>query len=425
MTRRRRLRSRVFTMTACYALMLFVVAFFLTWRAKQSQERAEHLFSVDLRAVAVLSELIRNQNAFHPRVVSAAGDEGSQLGTMATRYGTISQLLGDLGESAEVARIESEITSYRDSLHDSAGRWSEISSDDRAMVLEELDRRSRSIVRETEALARYHTRQTEVQLPLLAREASDMMWIAMATAWIIAIISFASARLTLAKVVTPIEDLSRAAEQLAAGELSARAPIGGDREIAQLGHAFNRMADALSRSYGELRARARTDELTGLPNFRAFREVIDGEVERANRYGHSFGVLVLDLDHFKKYNDRFGHLAGNEALVAVAAMVRASVRAVDMPARYGGEEFAVVLPEIDPAGLGVIGERIRRGVEALPVPEGRVPITISIGGALFPGDGIDVESLFATADQRLYVAKKKGRNRVVGPPSAVEAKAGA
>ena len=87
--------------------------------------------------------------------------------------------------------------------------------------------------------------------------------------------------------------------------------MAGDLEIAKLGTAFNRMAD-------ELKARARTDDLTGLPNFRAFRERIDAEIERASRYPENFGILVLDLDRFKKYNDSFGHLAGNEALQRVA-----------------------------------------------------------------------------------------------------------
>ena len=96
----------------------------------------------------------------------------------------------------------------------------------------------------------------------------------------------------------------------------------------------------------KLHEHARTDELTELPNFRAFRERIDDEIERASRYPEHFGVLVLDLDHFKQYNDRFGHLSGNFALQRVAQVIRATVRAVDFPARYGGEEFAVIVPQV-------------------------------------------------------------------------------
>jgi len=224
----------------------------------------------------------------------------------------------------------------------------------------------------------------------------------LAVAWIIVMVSFAAVQVTLRKVVRPLEDLSRAADRIAAGDLAARAPVAGDHEIASLGVALNRMAD-------ELRAHARTDELTALPNFRAFRERIDGEIERAARYGERFGVLVLDLDRFKKYNDTHGHLAGNDALQRVAAVMREAVRAVDFAARYGGEEFAVVVPQIDIPALAAVAERVRAGVEAT------TPVTVSIGAALYPDDGTNADALFAVADERLYAAKKAGRNRVVTP----------
>jgi diguanylate cyclase (GGDEF)-like protein len=163
----------------------------------------------------------------------------------------------------------------------------------------------------------------------------------------------------------------------------------------------------------ELKARARTDDLTALPNFRAFRERIDAELERADRYPAPFGVLVLDLDRFKKYNDTFGHLAGNDALRRVAQSMRETIRAVDFAARYGGEEFAVVLPQVDAQSLAAIAERVRANIEALPAPPDGAQLTVSIGGAMYPQDGRDREALFQTADARLYEAKKLGRNRVV------------
>ena len=233
----------------------------------------------------------------------------------------------------------------------------------------------------------------------------------LAIAWIIVMVSFAAVQLTLRKVVRPLEDLSRAADRIAAGDLAARAPVAGDYEIASLGVALNRRAD-------ELRAHARTDDLTALPNFRAFRERIDGEIERAARYGERFGVLVLDLDRFKKYNDTHGHLAGNDALQRVAGVMRETVRSVDFPARYGGEEFAVIVPQIDTPALAAIAERIRAGVEAM------TPVTVSIGAAVYPDDAANVDALFATADERLYTAKRTGRNRVVSPRAAGARSAG-
>jgi diguanylate cyclase (GGDEF)-like protein len=218
-------------------------------------------------------------------------------------------------------------------------------------------------------------------------------------------------QITLRKGVTPIDELSAAADRVAAGDLAARAPIAGDHEIATLGTAFNRMAD-------ELRSRARTDELTNLPNFRAFRERIDDELARVDRYPEMFGVLVLDLDRFKKYNDTYGHQAGNEALQRVSSTIRQTVRSVDFPARYGGEEFAVIAPQVDRAALTAIAERVRLAIEALPAPEDGAPVTVSIGAALFPEDGQDRDALFEAADARLYEAKKRGRNRVVATLTA-------
>ena len=233
----------------------------------------------------------------------------------------------------------------------------------------------------------------------------------LAVAWIVVICSFAGVQITLRKVVRPLEQLARAADRIADGDLNARAPVAGDLEIAQLGTAFNHMAD-------KLRAHARTDDLTDLPNFRAFRERIDAEIERAVRYPEQFGILVLDLDHFKLYNDRYGHLAGNDALQRVARALRIAVRAVDFPARYGGEEFAVIVPQIGAAALATIAERVRALVDSLPAPAGGALVIISIGGALYPEDGTTVDALFHVADDRLYQAKRDGRNRVVIPVPA-------
>jgi diguanylate cyclase (GGDEF)-like protein len=278
----------------------------------------------------------------------------------------------------------------------------------------DLDATSFAVVSEARRLVDERKQVIARQLPLLSREGRDTVYAALGLAWMIVMCSFAAVQITLRKVVRPIEELAMAADRVAAGDLATRAAVTGDYEVAKLGQAFNRMAD-------ELKARARTDELTNLPNFRAFRERIDLEIERAARYPAAVGILVLDLDRFKKYNDSFGHLAGNDALQRVSQAIREAVRAVDFPARYGGEEFAVIVPEIDTRALLVIGERIRAGVEALPAPPDGAQVTISAGAAMYPADGTTVDALFTVADERLYEAKKAGRNRVVGPRDAVTA----
>lgn len=251
----------------------------------------------------------------------------------------------------------------------------------------------------------------------LSWRARDLMVSGLGIAWILALCSFAAVQITLRKVVRPLEELSRAADRIASGDLAARAPVAGDREIARLGDAINHMAD-------ELLAHARTDELTGLPNFRAFRERFDDEIARASRYPETIGVLLLDVDHFKKYNDSYGHLAGNDALQRVAGVLRQAVRNVDFPARYGGEEFAVIVPQTDAASLAAIAERVRIGVEALPAPPDGGALTVSIGGGIYPVEAKDVEALVGIADERLYQAKDGGRNRVVVSPPATTARSG-
>jgi diguanylate cyclase len=238
-----------------------------------------------------------------------------------------------------------------------------------------------------------------------------MMLSGLAVAWIVVVLSFAAVQTMLRKVVRPLEALSRAATSIADGQLETKVPLGGDEEIYVLG-------DAVGKMNAKLRDYARTDELTGLPNFRAFREKIDAEIERTTRYPAAVGVLVLDLDHFKKYNDTFGHAAGNDALQRVAAAIHESVRTPDFAARYGGEEFAVILPEIDVAALAAVAERVREAVASLPASQEGATITVSAGSALYPVDGKTPEELFRVADERLYEAKRQGRNRVVGPPAA-------
>jgi diguanylate cyclase (GGDEF)-like protein len=159
-----------------------------------------------------------------------------------------------------------------------------------------------------------------------------------------------------------------------------------------------------------------TDELTGLFNVRQFHERLDGEIERAMRFGTPLSLVMLDIDRFKSVNDTHGHQQGDRVLVEVARVLRRMSRDVDLPARYGGEELAVVLPQTDLAGATLQAERIRVAIEAMGVPrldgDGSLPITASFGVAALPVEGGDKTALVAAADAALYQAKRGGRNRV-------------
>jgi diguanylate cyclase (GGDEF)-like protein/PAS domain S-box-containing protein len=165
------------------------------------------------------------------------------------------------------------------------------------------------------------------------------------------------------------------------------------------------------RAVAHLERLASIDDLTGAYNRRRFAELVREEIDRAERYGHPFCVLMLDLDHFKAVNDQFGHLAGDSLLQAFGDEVSALLRASDRLGRMGGEEFAILLPETTLDDAAAMAERIRAATEVLTVAGIEAPpCTVSIGGTAWqPGDTSD--DLFARSDRKLYLAKQAGRNR--------------
>lgn len=165
-----------------------------------------------------------------------------------------------------------------------------------------------------------------------------------------------------------------------------------------------------ARLFAETRRLANTDALTGLYNHRYFYHLLDTEVKRARRYGRSLSLIMLDIDHFKQYNDRYGHLAGDEALRCLAQILRKNSRRVDTVARYGGEEFSIILPETDLVQAAVQAERLRTAAAEQQWPEGS--LTISLGAAALLPEMTRVEDLVRDADRALYQAKEAGRNKV-------------
>ncbi|MGH9222598.1 MAG: diguanylate cyclase, partial [Acidimicrobiales bacterium] len=154
---------------------------------------------------------------------------------------------------------------------------------------------------------------------------------------------------------------------------------------------------------------ARTDPLTGLRNRRAYDELMTVEVARADRTGHPLALLVIDIDHFKAINDRFGHPTGDAVLRKVAAELERAERRIDVVARIGGEEFVVLLPETDSDGGYLVAERMRHAVHHA-FGRDRFEVSISAGVACYPDDAGDAESLFRAADIALLAGKDAGRD---------------
>lgn len=158
-----------------------------------------------------------------------------------------------------------------------------------------------------------------------------------------------------------------------------------------------------------------SDELTGINNFRYFIKKLEEEKRRASRYDLPLSLIMIDIDHFKKLNDRHGHESGNLVLKKLAKIIQKCIRDVDIFARYGGEEFAVILPQTPQKVANKIGERIRKQVEKaefLNINHETINITVSIGLSSYPENGFSEEELVSVADQALYRAKGEGRNKV-------------
>ena len=199
--------------------------------------------------------------------------------------------------------------------------------------------------------------------------------------------------------------------------------------ITELGLAMHLENQSLVQRQEELLHRATTDPLTGVGNRAAFDARLTLELERAARDGSVAGLLMIDIDHFKRVNDTHGHLAGDRVLSATAKALDRCIRKVDYLARFGGEEFVIIAPSISKAGLAHLAERLRAAVEVnvLKWEKEQLGVTISVGGAVV-SEVHDVQaaahSLVRTADENLYIAKSDGRNRVsFGPARESTAKA--
>jgi len=226
-------------------------------------------------------------------------------------------------------------------------------------------------------------------------------------------------------IVRPLDRLAIGASAVAGGDLSVDLPVEGRDEVALLTQVFNSMVAELRTSRQELdEAHAvlteqnvelerisMTDALTSLFNRRYLMGEFDKEINRAKRHGRKLAVLMMDVDRFKKYNDTFGHQAGDDVLRGMGVVIRDATREPDTPARYGGEEFVVLLPDCDVDGAVDAAERVRARLAEEVFEGGKV--TASIGAAEYPTHGTTPRELIAAADAALYEAKAEGRDRVV------------
>ncbi len=228
-------------------------------------------------------------------------------------------------------------------------------------------------------------------------------------------------------MVTALSDVEHRVKGIEAGaddfinkpfnQLELLARIRSLLRIKQLNQQLEAKIAELESTKQELEQLAITDELTGLYNYRYFKNQLQTELAYAKRTKSNLSVAVIDIDHFKNYNDRNGHLQGNRILVVIADLLKKHSRNTDVAARFGGEELALVLANCDSAAADTVARKLKKIVEDYRFdfqesqPQGS--LTVSIGVASFPRDGLDPDDLVGVADARLYRAKQQGRNLVV------------
>lgn len=252
-----------------------------------------------------------------------------------------------------------------------------------------------------------------------------------------------SANYVRKSVDQPLKELKNAVESVHRGDLTVRLPVQSFDDWGVMADRFNEMAiglqekerlskeneellkqinerakalETLLKLYEEASQQARTDALSGLYNRRAFEEHMVQHFLEFKRYNAPFGIVIFDIDHFKKFNDTYGHAIGDNVISAVARALKLTLRLSDIPARWGGEEFIACLPHMDLEGSCVVAQRVRIAVAALELEDavaGKLPqVTVSLGVAIAqPGDQT-IDAIIERADKGLYTAKESGRNRV-------------
>jgi diguanylate cyclase (GGDEF)-like protein len=263
---------------------------------------------------------------------------------------------------------------------------------------------------------------TQMSMGQIGRRFKDLYQLLGVTIISLTLMHLAFGFLIFRLVITPILKLHQATGRIAQGEYGHRVDINRHDEIGALADGFNFMTGVIQQNFQRIEQMAVTDELTNLYNRRYFFRQLEQWLERSDRYGNFLGLILLDIDFFKKCNDNFGHVAGDQVLRGVAKCLADCARKSDIVARYGGEEMVILLPETTLDGVVTAAEKMRRSLEELEIrtDTGKsLRVTASFGAVEYQrfcahsgGNHSSVMEFVEAVDAALYLAKENGRNRV-------------
>lgn len=244
---------------------------------------------------------------------------------------------------------------------------------------------------------------------------SEFKTILLSTAFVGLLLSISGSILMVRNTFPALKQLRQGIELFGKGHLGHRIGTEMPSELQNVSEGLNAMATKLQTIYTRLEQQSMQDGLTGAFNKRKFKIDFKHEIDRARRYGQTFSLLMIDLDHFKVVNDTYGHPAGDTVLQTAVQNITTQLRTSDTLYRYGGEEFTVLLPETDETCALIAAERIRSSMADNHIHlrnNNEVTVNVSIGAATYPHHGDKEDELLAAADDALYTAKNSGRNRV-------------